>query len=68
MENDLKSICERIHELVSDLAHGNAIYEGTEFEVVDVVSEELLESLGDAESIKKALRNMFFAGRILSEK
>jgi len=66
---DLLEMSERCKALTSELLHGNVNVDSIEMQVIDTITTEILNELGDkkeSQKIKLALRNMFFLGQIFS--
>lgn len=68
MENNMMKIVERVYKLVDQQ---ELITEGTEFEILYQIADELLYEMGEIEqyeNVKKALVNMFIVGRMFPDK
>lgn len=68
---DLIQIIQKGQKIVSDLKHGGVNPDHIELTALDVLSNEILEDIGEVEKyddVKKALINMFFFGQISKNK
>ena len=71
MKNDLLELVKRSHEIIGMLMGGIplSMYD-SEMEVLDILTDELLTSVGYEvddilrKELKKALRNMYFFGKV----
>lgn len=70
MENNLEKIVLKVHSLTHTLSP-ILTDEEAEMEIVYSIADELLSEMGEIEqydNVKKALVNMFFAGRMFPNK
>jgi hypothetical protein len=70
MENNLETIVLKAHSLIHELAP-TLTGEEAEMEIVYSIADDLLKEMGEIEqydNVKKALVNMFFAGRMFPNK
>ena len=70
MENNLEKIVLKVHSLIHTLSPV-VTGEDAEMEIVYSIADELLSEMGEIEqydNVKKALVNMFFAGRMFPDK
>ena len=61
MENNIKSIAERLEQLIHSF--NGIIYEDIELEILHVIANELLQTCDSNEEEKRALVNMFVVGQ-----
>lgn len=68
---NLLGITCRCKELTSELLHANVNVDDIEMQVIDTITTEILNELGDKkefQELKLALRNMFFLGQMFNNK